>query len=67
MSLSDAMGAAGLALYAQAGLVISFAAFVAVAIRTLLRSRDEMEERARSVLEDGPAEGSGISGRNGRG
>jgi hypothetical protein len=66
MSLSDAMGAAGLGGFAQVGLAISFATFVAILAGVLLRPRAEMDARARSVLDDGgPAGGLGGSERRG--
>ncbi len=54
MSLSDVMGAADFSLFAQIGLVISLAAFAGVVAWTLRRSREEMDARARSVLDDDP-------------
>ena len=52
MSLSDIMSAAGLDSYAKIGLLISFAAFAGVVVWVLMRPREEMEARARQVLED---------------
>ena len=59
MSLTETVGAAGLSMYAEAALVLFFAAFVAVAIR-LTRKQSENDLREQSVLpfdgsEDEPA------------
>ncbi|GIK20243.1 MAG: hypothetical protein DYG93_04865 [Leptolyngbya sp. PLA2] len=57
MSLSDVVGNAGLAVWAEAGLVIFFGAFVLVALRVLTRPRDEMRRHAFIPLDDpGPGE-----------
>ena len=53
MSLSDAMGAAGLTLFAEVGLVISLVAFLGVVICTYLRrNRRAQDEAARLPLAD---------------
>jgi hypothetical protein len=44
MKLSDVMSAADLAVYAEIGLVIFFAAFVAVAIRVIFMSKSGYSE-----------------------
>jgi hypothetical protein len=49
MSLSDIMSAAGLAGYAEAGLVIFLLTFVVIAIRTLAKSNDPEWERERQL------------------
>ncbi len=53
MRLSDVMGHAGLAGYAEIALIIFFAVFLAIAVRTFLPSRQrEMDEASRLPLED---------------
>ncbi|HRQ73550.1 MAG TPA: hypothetical protein PLU35_11020 [Phycisphaerales bacterium] len=52
MSLSDVVGNAGLAVWAEAGLVIFFGAFLLVALRVLTRPRDEMHRHASIPLDD---------------
>lgn len=52
MSLSDVVGNAGLAVWAEAGLVIFFGAFVLVALRVLTRPREEMHRNAAIPLDD---------------
>ena len=49
MSLTETVGAAGLSVYAEAALVLFFAAFVAVAIR-LTRKQCEGDLREQSAL-----------------
>jgi hypothetical protein len=49
MSLTETVGAAGLSMYAEAALVLFFAAFVAVAIR-LSRKQSENDLLEQSVL-----------------
>jgi hypothetical protein len=49
MSLTETVGAAGLSMYAEAALVLFFAAFVAVAIR-LTRKQSEGDLLEQSVL-----------------
>lgn len=49
MSLSDIMSAAGLAGYAEVGLILFLLAFVAIAIRTMARGRGAEWERARQL------------------
>ncbi len=52
MKLSDIMSAAGLASYAEIGLILFTVAFVAVAIRVLwFDKREELESIARIPLE----------------
>lgn len=52
MKLSDIMGAAGLASYAEVGLVIFLAVFVAVAARLALSDDPSLGQLARLPLED---------------
>jgi hypothetical protein len=52
MDLTDVMSQAGLARYAEIGLVISIIAFIALVIWALRRPRREMDEIARSILDD---------------
>jgi hypothetical protein len=62
MSLSDIMSAAGLASWAEAGLVLSFVTFAAIGLRVLLARRTPATERLRRLpLEDveTPAPGGG--------
>ena len=55
MSLTDVMSGFGLQLFAEAGLVLFGAAFVAIAAFTFLGRNREHFERARSLpLEDEP-------------
>jgi cbb3-type cytochrome oxidase subunit 3 len=55
MSLYDVMSHAGLAIYAEVALVLFFAVFVAIVVRTFLPSRrKELEDTARLVLDDDP-------------
>lgn len=55
MKLSDIMGHAGLAGYAEIALLIFFATFVTILIRTLRHSdRAEIEHASRLPLEDEP-------------
>jgi hypothetical protein len=49
MSLTETVGAAGLSMYAEAALILFFAAFVAVAVR-LTRKQSEGELREQSAL-----------------
>lgn len=57
MKLSDVMGAADLAVYAEVGLVLFLAAFLAVVARVLLPGRDDSYEKARMIpLSDEPTE-----------
>jgi cbb3-type cytochrome oxidase subunit 3 len=52
MKLSDIMSAAGLASYAEIGLILFTVAFVAVAIRVFwFDKREELESMARMPLE----------------
>jgi len=56
MSLTDVMSGFGLQLFAEAGLVLFGAAFLAIAVTTFLRRNREHFERARFLpLEDEPA------------
>jgi hypothetical protein len=58
MKLSDIMSAAGLASYAEIGLILFTVAFVAVAIRVLwFDKREELESIARIPLEQEPTSG----------
>ena len=53
MSLSDVMSGVGLHLFAEVGLVLFGAAFLAIAVTTFLRRNREHFERARLLpLED---------------
>jgi len=53
MSLTDVMSGFGLHLFAEAGLILFGAAFVAIAVTTFLRRNREHFERARFLpLED---------------
>jgi len=52
VSLSDVVANAGLAVWAEAGLVIFFGAFILVALRVLTRPRDEMRRNASIPLGD---------------
>jgi hypothetical protein len=55
MSLTDVMSGFGLHLFAEAGLVLFGAAFLAIAVTTSLRRNREHFERARFLpLEDEP-------------
>jgi len=55
MSLTDVMSGLGLHLFAEAGLVLFGAAFLAIVVTTFLRRNREHFERARFLpLEDGP-------------
>jgi cbb3-type cytochrome oxidase subunit 3 len=55
MSLTDVMSAFGLHLFAEAGLVLFGAAFLAIGVTTFLRRNREHFERARFLpLEDEP-------------
>jgi len=55
MKLSDIMSHAGLAGYAEVALLLFFAAFVAILVRTLRHSdRAEMDHASRLPLEDEP-------------
>jgi cbb3-type cytochrome oxidase subunit 3 len=55
MSLTDVMSGFGLHLYAEGGLVLFGAAFLAIAVTTFLRRNREHFERARFLpLEDEP-------------
>jgi len=49
MSLNETVGAAGLSIYAEAALVLFFAAFIAVAVR-LMRKQGERDLLEQSVL-----------------
>lgn len=49
MSLSDIMSGAGLAGYAEAGLLIFLVTFVGIAIRTLSKAQNDEWERARQL------------------
>lgn len=51
MTLTDVMSHAGLVAYTEVGLVVSFVAFAAVVVWTMLRPREEMEAEARKPLE----------------
>lgn len=54
MKLSDIMSHAGLAMYAQVALVLFFAVFVLVIIRTFAPSRQrELDAASRLPLDDG--------------
>ena len=54
MKLSDIMAHAGLSIYAQVALVIFFAVFVFITLRTFAPSRKrEMDEASRMPLDDG--------------
>ena len=56
MSLTDVMSGFGLQLFAEAGLVLFGAAFLAIAVTTCLRRNREHFERARFLpLEDEPS------------
>jgi hypothetical protein len=57
MSLSDIMSAAGLASYAEVGLILFLLVFVSIAVKTLARSKSDEWERARlmPLLADEPA------------
>ena len=58
MSLSDVMGHAGLAGWAEVALVIFFAAFLGIVGYVLLRRRGAWERARRLPLDDGvPARG----------
>ena len=64
MSLSDIMGHAGLAIYAEVALIVFMIAFVAVALWTFAPWRKrEMDEASRLPLDDG-SEGSERPGAN---
>lgn len=52
MRLSDIMSAAGLSIYAEAGLVVFLVAFVAIAIRAFKNSAESAPELARLPLDD---------------
>jgi cbb3-type cytochrome oxidase subunit 3 len=52
MRLSDVVGHSGLAGYAEVAMILFLVAFVAIALRTFLASRHEMERRARMPLDD---------------
>lgn len=54
MRLSDIMGRAGLAVYAEIALVLFLIVFVAVVIRIFTARRADMDRRARMPLEDEP-------------
>jgi len=55
MSLTDVMSGFGLQIFAEAGLVLFGAAFLAIAVTTFLRRNREHFERARFLpLEDEP-------------
>ena len=55
MSLTDVMSGFGLHLFAEAGLVLFGAAFLAITVATFLRRNRERFERARFLpLEDEP-------------
>lgn len=57
MKLSDVMSAADLAIYAEVGLVLFLAAFVAVVIRVLWPGRDDDYEKAMMIpLSESPVE-----------
>jgi hypothetical protein len=57
MKLSDVMSAADLAIYAELGLVLFLAAFVAVAIRVLIpRKGDDYELCGQIPLSDEPVQ-----------
>ena len=54
MKLSDIMSHAGLAIYAQVALVLFFAVFILVTIRTFAPSRQrELDAASRLPLDDG--------------
>jgi cbb3-type cytochrome oxidase subunit 3 len=62
MSLTDVMSGFGLHLFAEAGLVLFGAAFLAIVVTTFLRRNREHFERARFLpLEDEP--GAPLAGR----
>jgi len=50
MSLTDVMSNAGLVGFTEVGLVVSFVAFMAIVVWTMLRPQDEMEAEARKPL-----------------
>ena len=52
--MREVMQNAGLAFFAEWGLALFFAAFVAIVIRALLMKRGEIEHVSRLPLEDGP-------------
>ncbi len=53
MSLSDIVGRAGLAIYAEVGLILFLIAFAGIAVRTFWPGRErEMDEAARLPLDD---------------
>ncbi len=55
MKLSDIMGNAGLAIYAQIALVLFLAVFVAIVVRVFRPSRKaDLEAAAAMALEDAP-------------
>jgi hypothetical protein len=53
-SISDVVGASGLALYAEIALLIFVAVFAAVAVRTLLSRRGGYDHLAALPLDDEP-------------
>ena len=66
MKLSDIMGHADLAFYAQVALVLFLAVFVAVAVRVLRPSRKTALEAAGAMaLEDAPRAGDSPTSRLG--
>lgn len=70
MRLSDIMGHMGLAFYAEVGLVIFFAVFVAVALRLIFARRElaATYDRARFMpLEDDDASGAPEAARSEQG
>lgn len=57
MKLSDIMSAADLAIYAEVGLVLFLAAFLAVVVRVLWPGRDDAYDKAVMIpLSDEPVE-----------
>lgn len=51
-SLSDVVGASGLAVYAEIALVIFFVVFVAIAIRVAFMKKKDLEHVSRLPLDD---------------
>ena len=57
MGLSSIMSGANLATYAEIALIIFFAVFMVVVVRTMRKSRDdEFDRAARIPLEDDPVD-----------
>ena len=53
-SISDVIGASGLHGYAEVALIIFFAVFVAVVLRTFSIEKRELEQQAQLPLDDAP-------------